>query len=165
MSAFAGVRGNFQRWWQSREPREQTLLAVMIVALVAFVLWLGVFLLQRTATAAQTRYDRAAADLIEVESSVREIDALLAQRPPIPAGDAFAATILGAAAASDVPVSRQRIDDAGILTVGIDATDAPALLGWLDDLRRQHGIAPHTLDIGKRNGRLRVEVAFRPATP
>lgn len=164
MSTFAGARGNFQRWWQSREPRERTMLAAMI-ALVAFVLWLGVFLLQRTASAAQIRYDRAAADLIEVESGVRQIDVLLAQRPPNPAGDAFTATILDAAAANDVPVSRQRIDDAGILTVGIDATDAPALIGWLDELRQQHGIAPHTLDIGKRNGRLRVEVAFRPAAP
>ncbi len=165
MNAFANVSGNLRHWWSSREPRERMMLATMLAALAAFSLWLCVFMLQRTLTTAQAHYDRSAADLVEVDSGVLEIAAITAQRPPTPAGAAFAPTILDAAAASEVPISRQRVDDAGLLTIGIDAVGAPALLDWLDGLRRLHGIAPHTLDVDKHNGRLRVEVAFQPVAP
>ena len=154
----------FRQWWQSRELREQRMLAVMFAAITAFALWFGVIApLQHTRDAARDRHDRAVADLREVARGVDTIRALQAQWPAASPDDDFADTIVGAAAAAKVPVSRQRIDDAGVLEVGIDAVDAPALLGWLDGLVQQHGIAPSALDITERNGRLQVEVAFRPA--
>lgn len=159
MSAF----DNLRHWWQSREPREQRMLAVMFAAIAAFALWFGVVApLQRACDAAQDRHDRAVEDLREVGRGVDAITALQARRPTGSTGGNFAATILDAAAAAQVPVSRQRIDDAGVLEVGIDAIGAPALLGWLDGLGRQHGIAPMTLDITERNGSLQVQASFRP---
>jgi len=154
-----------QSWWQLREPRERTMLLVMLAALAAFALWLGMFLLQRAAANARAHHDRAAAVLAEVESAAQAITVLQERRPAPPAADAFAGVVLAAAATGEVSVSRRRTDDAGVLTLGIDAVTAPVLMAWLDDLHRQHGLAPQALDIHERNGRLQVEVAFAPATP
>lgn len=159
MSTFDHLR----HWWRSREPREQRMLAVMFAAIAAFALWLGVVApLQRARDAARERHDRTVEDLREVERGVDAITALQARGPTASTGGNFAGTILDTAAAAQVPVSRQRIDDAGVLEVGIDAVGAPALLGWLDGLGRQYGIAPMTLEITERNGSLQVQASFRP---
>ncbi|MGY0557272.1 MULTISPECIES: type II secretion system protein GspM [unclassified Lysobacter] len=162
MSTFDKLRHG----WQSRELREQRMLAVMFVAIAAFALWFGVVApLRHVRDAARDRVDRATADLREVTRGVTAIRTLQAQRPAASAPDDFASAILDAAAAAQVPVSRQRIDEAGVLEVGIDAVDAPALLGWLDGLVEQHGIAPMAVDIAERNGRLQVQARFRSPSP
>ena len=156
----------FRHWWQSREPREQQMLAVMFAALGAFALWFGVIApLQHARDAARDRHDLAVADLREVTRSVDAIRTLQAQRPAASVPDDFARAILDAAAAAQVPVSRQRIDEAGVLEVGIDAVDASVLLAWLDGLVQQHGIAPLAIDITERNGRLQVQASFRMPSP
>lgn len=155
-----------RRWWQEREPRERRMLGLMFAAIGGFVLWVGVVMpLQRVRDEALANRDRAANELREVVAAIGRIEALQSRQPATPTGDAFARTILDAAVAAEVPVSRQRLDDAGILTVGIDAVAAPALLGWLGGLQREHGIAPTTLDIAERNGRLQVQVGFRSPSP
>lgn len=152
----------FRQGWQAREPRERRMLAVMFAALGAFGCWYAVIApLQRAEAAAQARYQRAAADLVEVQSTVRDIQALEAGRPAA-TNDTWADTVLETAAAAQVPISRQRTGDQGALTVGIDAVGAPALFAWFDVLRQQHGITPHALDVGERNGQLRVEMSFQP---
>ncbi|MGH8084939.1 MAG: type II secretion system protein GspM [Lysobacter sp.] len=156
----------FRHWWQSRELREQRMLAVMFAALAAFLLWFGVVApLQRARDAARDRHHRAAADLREVVQGVDTITALQARNPGMSTADAFASAVLDTAASAQVPISRQRIDDAGVLQVGIDAVDAPTLLGWLDYLRHQHGIVPLAVDITERNGRLQVQASFRSPSP
>lgn len=155
-----------RRWWQSRQPREQLMLAVMSVAIGIFLLWSGAIVpLRHAHDAAMVHYDRAVTDLRETEHAVAMIAALQAQRPAPPASDAFASTIVEAATATQVPITRQRTDDAGVFTLGIDAVDTPALLAWLEGLHRQHGIAPSTLDISERNGRLQVQASFSPPPP
>lgn len=158
---------NLRQWWRSRELREQRMLAVMFVAVAAFALWFGVVApLQHMRDAARDRHDSAAADLHEVTQAVDTITALQARNPGLPTtGDAFARAILDAAASAQVPVSRQRTGDAGMLEIGIDAVAAPALLGWLDALIQQHGIAPQGLDISERNGSLQVQASFRAPPP
>ena len=153
-------------WWQAREPREQRMLAVMCAAIGAFVVWFGVVApLREVRDAAGERHRRAAADLREISHGVDTITALQARNPAIPTVDAFASVILDTAATAQVPISRQRIDDAGVLVVGIDAVAAPALLGWLDRLGHEHGIAPLALEISERNGDLQVQARFRPSMP
>lgn len=147
--------------WDTFAPRERAMLAVMAIAIAIFVLWLGVLRpLQARADAAAREHQRAAADHAELAASVGAIQETRADQPVPPAGDAFTRTVLDAAAAAQVPVTRQR-NDGGLLVIGIDAVAAPALFGWLDGLRSGHGIAPASLDVGKRNGALQVEVAFR----
>ncbi|MGQ4658968.1 type II secretion system protein GspM [Lysobacter sp. F6437] len=157
---------NLRQWWQSRELREQRMLAMMFVAVAAFALWFGVVApLQHMRDAARDRRDSAAADLQEVTQAVDAITALQARNPGLPTGDAFTSAILDTAASTQVPVSRQRTGDAGMLEIGIDAVAAPALLGWLDALIQQHGIAPQALDISERNGSLQVQASFRAPPP
>lgn len=162
-----GTLSKIGAWWQALAPRERAMLGAMFIAIGAFALWLGAIRpLQHARDAAIDRYDRAAADLQEVRAAVDAIAKLRTQRPTPPPGDAFADTILEAAAAARVPVARQRGDDAGGLEIGIDAVAAPALLGWLEGLRQRHGIAPSMLDITEYNGQLRVQARFAaPATP
>lgn len=162
-----GTLSKIGAWWQALAPRERVMLGVMFVAIGAFVLWLGAIRpLQHARDAAINRYDRAAADLQEAGAAVDAIAKLQAERPTPPPGNAFADTILEAAAAARVPVARQRSDEAGTLEIGIDAVAAPALLGWLEELRRSHGIAPATLDVTEHNGELRVQAGFAaPAAP
>lgn len=157
----------FVPWWQALAPRERAMLGMMSVAIVAFALWLGaVRPLQHARDAAMQRHDRAAAGLQEVIAATDAIQALQARQPAPPAGDAFARTILDAAAAAHVPVARQRGNDTGGLEIGIDAVAAPALFGWLEALRHRHGIAPALLDVTERNGELRVQASFAaPASP
>lgn len=160
-------RGNrLHQWWQAREPREQWMLAVMCAAMGTFALWFGVVApLWQWRDAARDRHERAAADLGEIVHGIDTITALQARNPAMTTADAFASAILDSAATARVPVSRQRIDGAGVLEVGIDAVDAPALLGWLDRLRHEHGIAPLMLEISERNGSLQVQARFRPSMP
>ncbi|KGM56515.1 hypothetical protein N799_03620 [Lysobacter arseniciresistens ZS79] len=155
----------FRDRWDTFAPRERAMLALMAVAVAAFVLWLGVLRpLQARADAAVRDHRRAAADHAELAAAIRAIRELQADRPAITTGDAFTRAVLESATAAQVPVTRQR-SDAGLLVIGIDAVAAPALFGWLDGLRNRHGIAPASLDIGKRNGSLRAEVAFQLPPP
>lgn len=159
----AGDSGRIHGWWQTRAPRERLMLGMMAAAIAAFAVWLGVLRpLQAWTDATRERHARAAADLDNVEAAVGDIHAVENERRAPPAGDEFRRAILDAAAAARVPVARQRTDGP-TLVVGIDAVTAPALFSWLDRLRTAHGLAPASLEIDKRNGALRVEVAFREA--
>lgn len=161
MSAFA----HGLRWWQARERRERAMLGVMVAAVLGFAAWYGVAMpLQRAQQRAGDQLREATADLAEVRAAVDRIRELQAARPS-PDPQAVARQILDSAAAGSVPVSRQRVDDAGRLTVGIDAVAAPTLFAWLDTLHATHGTAPSALDIGKQGGTLRVEAVFDTASP
>ena len=149
--------------WASLAPRERTMLAVMALAIAAFVLWLGIVRpLQDFAGDATQRAQRAAGDLREVQARVRDIRAMEANRPAPPSGERFAPAIMDAAAVGQVAIARQRIGDGGVLEVGIDAVAAPALFGWLEALRTGHSITPASLEVRERNGALQAEVSFNP---
>lgn len=157
-------------WWQARDGRERAMLAVMLAMLAGFALWYGVFApLRHLRDAAQARYDRAVSELRVVEATAAEIRALQ-QRSGPPAGgaagdQALAKQVLDSASAAGIPVSRQRVDADGALQVDIDAVAAPALLAWLEALRRDHALAPTAVSISRANGALRVELAFPGGEP
>lgn len=149
-------------WWRTRDTRERAMLAVMFAMLGGFVVWYGVIApLRHLRDNAQARYDRAAAQLTVAEAAAHEIASLLRRQPARPAGEALTRLVLDSATAAGVPVSRQRADPQGALEIGIDAVTATVLFAWLDTLRREHGLAPHTVGITEANGRLRVELSFR----
>lgn len=149
-------------WWSGREPREQWMLALMIVAVAAFAFWYGMLRpLERASDQARDRYDTASADLDEIHGIARVLNANPSPAPVRRDGKPVIEVVTQAAAEAGVAVSRQRSDEHAF-TLGIDAVDAPALLGWLDGLRQRYGLAPLRLDVGKRNGRLHAEVAFAP---
>lgn len=132
----------------------------MGLALAALAWWYAALVPLRLWQArAQARYDRAAATWLAVRDTSAALRELSAGHPRDPA--ALAASALGAAEAAGIAVSRQRQDEHGRLALEVDAVDAPALLGWLDLLQREHGIAVERLRVEKRDGRLRVAVSVR----
>jgi general secretion pathway protein M len=150
-------------WCGARAPRERIMLAAMLLAVLAFVLWLGAWRpLQAAADAAREHRMRATAALAEVRAGVAAIADLQARQPAPLTTDALANAVLRTAAAERVPISRQRTDEAGVFTVGIDAVQATILFGWLDTLKRQHGLAPIRLEVEERNGQLVAEAHFQP---
>lgn len=153
-------------WWQAREPRERRMVAVMLAALAAFVLWYGVIApLRQARDDARARHADAVAAVQEIERALVRIEASAARLPPAPAGDAFATAIVDSAGAAGVAISRQDDSGDGMLVIAIDAVAAPTLFAWIDTLRREHGIAPLALQVDKRDGRLRAELRFAPPPP
>lgn len=150
-------------WWQAREPRERWMVAVMLAAVAVFVSWYGIIApLRQARDDARARHAAAVAAAREVEQALAHVEASAARLPPAPAGDAFATTVVDSAGAAGVAVSRQDEGSDGVLVIAIDAVDAPTLFGWIDALRREHGIAPLALQVDKRGGRLRAELRFAP---
>ncbi|MDH5824137.1 type II secretion system protein GspM [Luteimonas sp. RD2P54] len=156
-------------WWHAREPRERWMVSAMLIALAAFALWYGAIApLRQARDAARERHAAAAAALREIESALAYLEASAARLPPAPAGDAFARAIADSAGAAGVAIGRQDHGGGGgegVLVVAIDAVDAAALFGWIDALRRDHGIVPTGLQVDKRGGRLRAELRFAPPLP
>ncbi|MDQ3206720.1 MAG: type II secretion system protein M [Pseudomonadota bacterium] len=160
MTAFR--RGS--HWWQARDRRERAMVSVMLAMLAGFVLWYALVApLREARAAARSEYDRAEAELVVVEAAVRRIAWLQQQHPPAPADEDLPGLILDSAEAEGVAISRQRNGQDGALELEIDAVAAPALLGWLDSMRRQQRIAPSQVTIDKANGQLRVQLRFPPA--
>lgn len=148
-------------WWSARNTRERAMLALMLLAIAAFVLWLGAWRpLDAVARAAHLHRLRASADLAEVRALTAAIAERQAQRPPPLSDEALPRAIARSAAAGGVAISRQRSAGDGRFVVGIDAVEAPALFAWLDLLARRHGLAPVSLKVEERDGSLAVEAGF-----
>ncbi|MCE7033199.1 type II secretion system protein M [Lysobacter sp. GX 14042] len=154
------MSGRPQEWWRARAPRERLMLSVMFLAVSAFVGWFAVLApLGRLADDAAGRHAAATALLAEVRAARAELAAFAAARPQHDPGTPFDALLARTAGGAGVAVSSQR-RDGDRLTVGIDAVAAPVLIGWLDALSRQYGVAPTAMEVGERNGSLHAELAF-----
>ena len=154
------------RWWSARNARERAMLALMLLAIGAFALWLGAWRpLDAAARSARQHRLQATTDLAEVRALAAAVAERQEQRPPPLTGEALAGAIARSAAAGGVAISRQRTADDGRLVVGIDAVEAPALFAWLDLLARQHGLAPVSLKVEERDGSLAVEAGFAALPP
>ncbi len=147
-------------WWRLRNARERQMVLVMFAAVAAFVWWYGLLVpLQAWRTHSQGRYDRAASEWLEVRDTTATIRELGAGRPRDPA--TLAAEVLDSATDHGVAVNRQRHNARGRFVVGIDAVDAPQLLGWLGSLQQDRRIAVAAAKVEKRDGRLSAELDFR----
>ena len=148
-------------WWQAREPRERRMLAVMFIALAAFIAWYGISVpLRGLRDDARARHERAASELLATQAAASEIEALGTVRPSPGDVQQLESAVLEAARAAGVAISRHRADGPAALQVDIESVATPALLSWLDALRIEHGIAPDTLDVTESSGALRVSARF-----
>lgn len=150
---------NATRWWLAREPREKTMLTVMLVAMAAFVWWYGLLApLRDLREQSRLRYDHSAAEWMAVSAAAAVFREQAATGPRDDA--ALAATVLDAAQDAGIAVSRQRTVAPGTFAAGVDAVDAPQLLGWLERSHREHHLLVLQALIGKRDGRLQAEITF-----
>lgn len=155
------ARSNATRWWLARDPREKTMLTVMLVAVAAFVWWYGLLVpLRQVREQARLRYDHSAAEWMAVSAAATVFREQAAAGPRDDA--ALAAAVLDAAQDAGVAVSRQRMVAPGTFAAGVDAVDAPQLLDWLERSRREHQLAVSQARIGKRDGRLQADITFTP---
>jgi len=158
------LRASFGTWWSARDARERAMLALMLLAIGVFALWLGAWRpLDAMAHSARQHRLQATADLAEARALAAAVAERQAQRPAPLSGDALSSAIARSAAAGGVAISRQRTAGDDRLVVGIDAVETPALFAWLDLLARQHGVAPVSLKVDKRDGSLAVEAGFKAA--
>ena len=158
--------GTVRTWWQARVPRERSMLALMFMALAAFVYWYALLEPMRgLRDRARAGSALASNELSVVAADAARIEALRRQRPPAPQGEALPAAILASARQAGVAIARHRTGSDAALEIGIDAVDAPALLDWLDALGDDPGIAPARISVDKANGRLVVDAAFVAPVP
>lgn len=152
--------GSLSDWWNARASRERAMLVVMLLALVTFLAWFAIMRpLGRWEAAAADDRQAATATLAGVRAARAELDAFQAAlAEPASGAGALDGLLPRTAAAAGVPLSRQQPRE-GLLTIGIDAVAAPALLAWLDTLAG-HGVAPVALEAGERDGVLHAELAF-----
>ena len=62
-------------WWQERALRERRMLAVMFIALAAFIAWYGISVpLRGLRDDARARHERAASELLATQTAAREIE-------------------------------------------------------------------------------------------
>lgn len=156
-------QGTLLAWWRSRAPRERILLAVMVLAIVAFLAWFAVLRpLGRWQQEAAADRLAAVAALEGVRTARAELATFRSALPePEPMDASVEELLTRTAAASGVALARKQVRD-GLVVVGIDAVEAPALLAWLDALARQ-GVAPVAMETGERDGSLHAELAFAGA--
>lgn len=149
--------------WGSRSPREQQMLAIMIVSIAAFVLWFGVATpLRSWSDAAQQRHAVAAAGQAPLQQA---LDAI-AVEDAASGGAAFpdanaliqSARELGLAATLASPAPERGIG------LQFEAADAQSLFAWLQQ-QRERGVHPRQVDIDAGDAGLRAELVFMEDRP
>lgn len=153
--------------WRQFAPRERAMLALMGVAIAAFVLWYGLYAPLRQAHAdARARHVAAAATLAQVRAGLAHLAQLQDQLPAPPSSaEALKQALQASAAGAGLRLDQLREDGSGGLELESGAATPAQLFGWLDALRREHGLAPATLSVARNRQRLRVQARFEPATP
>ncbi len=123
--------------WSMRSGREQAMIAVLAVLIVAVLGWYGLARpLSHMADAAEVRAGLAAAKLAQVDDQSAALKAVA----PRGSGD-LEAVVAASAAAAHITLARQHREAAGDLAIGIDMADPPALFAWLRMLNDRDGVA------------------------
>jgi general secretion pathway protein M len=73
--------------------------------------------------------------------------------------------VLEGAAAAGLELRHTQSSARGSLGVAVEGVAAVALFGWLDSLRREHGIAPVSLRVARKGDLLRAEAIFDTDSP
>lgn len=152
--------GRLRAWWQGRDDRERRMLAVMVVMVAAFAYWYGLIVpLQRLRAAAREDHRQAVHEAQAMAVDLTRIAALRRAGTQSPPTESLPAAVLAAADDAGLAISRQR-GNGDRFEVGIDSAGATQVFAWLDRLRKQHGVVPHSLDIERHNAGVRVQASF-----
>ena len=130
--ALGATRGQLARFWQSRAPREQQLIAAMIFALaVLLVWWIAIQPALRTLRAAPIEIDQLDLQLQQMQLAAGEMQTLRAASP-VPTEQATAA--LRAATEHLGPTAKLLVQGSRA-TLNFTAVPAEALRLWLGEAR------------------------------
>ncbi|MEA5124031.1 type II secretion system protein GspM [Xanthomonas floridensis] len=145
-----------QAWWQARAPRERGMLAIMLLAVAAFVGWYALLVpLRHWKDRAQSRYDHAAEALLAARASQRAatVTAVPLER------------ILRSAREATIAITHHRVSPTGTLDLQIDRVSSASLFAWLEQLRQRDRLAPTQLDIARRDGQLQAHITLQGIAP
>ncbi|MCC4619206.1 type II secretion system protein M [Xanthomonas cassavae CFBP 4642] len=145
-----------QAWWQARAPRERGMLAIMLLAVAAFVGWYALLVpLRHWKGRAQSRYDHAAETLLAARASHRAatVTAVPLER------------ILRSAREATIAITHHRVSPTGTLDLQIDRVSSASLFAWLEQLRQRDHLAPTQLDITRRDGQLQAHITLQGIAP
>ncbi len=155
------LRGRWAGW----SPRERVLVAVMAVAVLAVGGWYGLVApLRGWSEAAETRADRAAARLAELEAA-RQAGSL----PGVAAAGArkpLGALLDETAGPAGLVIDRRREEAGGAITVWLQGVEAPVMMGWLTTLARGQGVSVAELTASRtEGGLLDAQITLARAAP
>lgn len=149
-------------WWNARSRREQRLLLVMTVLLVAVLAWLLVARPVALALSrAQTRHAAAVLALADARTQADAIRALerFGPPPPAPPIEALVAERANAAGFTDAHVEPGGPNRA---TLSLEAARPRAFFPWLADLERRDGVLVETLAVhANSDASLAVQATLR----
>jgi len=142
------------RWWRLRSARERSLLLLLAAIGLALIAWYGVASpLRRVAQQSELHRADAARLLREVETARATTGALV-----IPSDAALEDVLTLSAAETGFALETHREENAREVAVSGHATDPAALFGWIEMLRKNHGLVVANLTVAReQNGELSVE--------
>lgn len=145
------------QWWGGRSARERGLLLLLAAIGLALIAWYGMASpLRRAAEQSEAHRARAAQLLREVEIARAEIGAI-----SVPSGAALEDVLTLSAAEAGFELETQREQNAREIAVSGHAAGPDALFGWIEMLRKNHGLVVTNLSAARdENGTLRVEAVL-----
>ncbi len=148
-------------WFKGRTRREQVLLSLMGALIFGLCVWFGVVTpLNAWGTAAEKRYDQAAATTAAVGRDLIRISALEkapTQRPR--AAGSVEQTARDLAAADGLEIARAETID-GALVIWTENAPPTAVFGWIAALHRQGVVVSRATVLKGADGGLDVEIAL-----
>ena len=158
-------------FWQGLSPREQVLIAVMLMLFSLVLVWLLVVrpLADSRSTALAT-YEAAARDAREVEAAValsQTLGTVSEQDRPAPAANeaAIRSIVSQTTKVRGLTLSRLQPDTTtGGLTVWFDTADPKQILDWVRTLYEDHGISASRLSLQRTDeNAVRAQMLLVPA--
>lgn len=142
------------QWWRLRSARERGLLLLLAAIGLALIAWYGVASpLRHVAQQSELHRVNAARLLREVETARATVGALV-----IPSGAALEDVLMLSAAETGFALETHREENAREVAVSGHAADPAALFGWIEMLRKNHGLVVANLTVAReQNGELSVE--------
>lgn len=140
-------------WYLSLQEREQRILAVGVVFVVAMIVYLGLlnpYLNSRKHLAADIASKQS--QIAWMQPAAIQLQSLRGQQPSgIPAGQSLLAVVSRAAgdAGFSAAVKQAQTDDDGSVRLQLQGVAFDSLIRWLGTLRRQYGVAVKQLTAQK----------------
>ncbi len=151
------------RWYLEQSERDQRVLFLLAIFLVAVLFWLFVWLpIQDRLSVAENRHARALADqqwILEHRETLQQLATTRTGAGPR-TGQALLSTVAGSARRHGITLNRFQPEGSDALAVSLDDVPFGELVVWLERLQREDGIQVRsaTLDAQNAPGRVRARI-------
>lgn len=165
----AGLRARFAatgagRWYYTREPGEQRIVAVVTVLVVLAVLWLAIWKpVSDWREVENNRYRNAQAELDWLQANEGRARALAASGGGRGGDRSLVPVITRSAKAQGIEVSRLQPEANGVVSVALQGQPFNELLSWLHQLEVNNGvqILRVAVDAEGRSGRVNAQIRLQ----